>query len=288
MKIIGHREEQPMTEEPISKSKEIAMLQKDIETLKAFTSSLREMRKDDEERSEKMTGQIGELRNMLFSKEQELKDMNLRVGKAIDLVENAQVERVLVEKKKEDVRIQMLEARIESYRSVSDAIVAELKDMKSKMDLFKGVEQVISLNEEVKRDLTNIKFVKGEIQKHADKIENTFVDFNKKFSEMQSLKIETQQLKEEVLSAIKDVNKFRTEITNMSQKADVYFDKTRGGSALNDNYKRVENMLFDDRRLMKEWVSYFENKIARMENNITLWLENMENKINDLKARLSA
>src|SRR3989338_2957064 len=69
-----------------STSRDVAIIQKDLETMKAMIGTLREMKKDDQEKFAKIGEQIGEMRNMQMTRERELKELGLKVQKAIDLV----------------------------------------------------------------------------------------------------------------------------------------------------------------------------------------------------------
>ena len=60
-----------------SPAREIALIQKDLETLKAMLSTLREMKKDDQDKFARIGEQIGELRSSLLNKEKEVKELEV-------------------------------------------------------------------------------------------------------------------------------------------------------------------------------------------------------------------
>jgi len=247
-------------------SKDIALLQKDVETMKAMISTLREMKKDDQEKFSRLLEQIGELRSMLFTKEQEMKDINVRVGKAIDLVETAQVEKILVEKKKEDAKVQILGAKIDSYKAISDNIITELKDIRGKIEMFKGTEQVLKLNSEIKHDLASTKLLKNEIERHADRIENAFIDFNKKYDEYRVFKNEIEKLRDKITLTLKEIDQFKVEFRNLAKKEDLIMiegDVSRKLRSV-DEYRNMFETL-------KTTIIQIKDDLALEKNNFMEW-----------------
>ena len=61
----------------------------------------------------------------------------------------------------------------------------DIKKIRSETSAFRGTEAVIKLNEEVKQELSSIKKVELVVEKHADKVEDIFVNMQKKFNEFQ-------------------------------------------------------------------------------------------------------
>jgi len=49
------------------------------------------------------------------------------------------------------------------------------------MSFYKGVDQVVKMNNEIKQELVEIKKTEGMVGKHADKVETIFLEVEKKF-----------------------------------------------------------------------------------------------------------
>jgi chromosome segregation ATPase len=303
------------TEGNFSTNKQITLLQKDVETLHALVDGLREMNKDDQERFQKADEGIGEIRNMLFDKEQELKDLKIQVGKAIDLVENAQVEKVLIEKKREDAKIQAIEAKLDSYKALLDSFMNEVKSVRTKIDMFKGVEQIIALNNEVKGELTNIQKIQAQIAAHSDKMENIFVDFNKKYTNFSDSHSDIENLRSTVQETARTFNKVQIDLINIAKREDlVFFEKEVSkklhamedlNAKIEDSNKRTESMLknFDTTDLisstqenfkkLNEWLKYIDGRINSVESQsqkmqiaMNQWLKYLQSRITTHEIRL--
>jgi len=258
-----------------STSRDVAIIQKDLETMKAMIGTLREMKKDDQEKFAKIGEQIGEMRNMQMTRERELKELGLKVQKAIDLVEAAQVEKVLVENKKTDARIQITDAKLESYHMVQETIISELKNIREKIGVFRGLEQVVKLNSEVKQDLTDMKYMRTDIERHADKIESMFIELNKKFDEFNLFKTDSEKLKDEIHRTLKEINRFNVQITQMVRKEDIASIEKEMATKLKsaEAYKDAFDKLLAD-------VAKIKNEIAEERKDFTAWHAQMKEDLN--------
>ena len=144
---------------------------------------LDEVRKASSERFSRVAEQIGELRGMIVDTNKAMSKVEVSATKAVDLVESVHPEKLMIEVRKQDGKVESLRASIESNEAIMKDLMLELKKMRDKMSFYKGIEQVIELNEEIKQELATIKKVEATIERHADKVETIFVEVEKKFSD---------------------------------------------------------------------------------------------------------
>lgn len=157
----------------------------DIEFAKVHgqLEGLNEARKASGDRFSRVSEQIGELRGMIVDTNKMMSKVEVSSTKAIDLVESVHPEKLMIEVRRQDGKIEALRASIESNEAIMKDLMLEIKKMRDKMGVFKGIEQVIALNEEVKQELATIKRVEGNIGLHADRVEMIFTEVQKKFAE---------------------------------------------------------------------------------------------------------
>jgi chromosome segregation ATPase len=60
-------------------------------------------------------------------------------------------------------------------------VLDELKTMRSQVSAFRGVEEIVKLNNEIKGEIIDIKKVEAKIERHADKVETIFAEVQKRF-----------------------------------------------------------------------------------------------------------
>lgn len=217
----------------------------DIELTKIYAQldSFAEIRKANSERFTRISEQLGEIRGMIVDTNKAMSKIEVAATKATDLVESVHPEKLMIEVRKQDGKVEALRANIESSEAIIKDLMAELKKMREQMNFYKGIEQVAKLNDEVKQELASVKKMEAVIERHADKVETIFVEVEKKFStfdkfdsitkdvqsEMKKLssdfdktkvKLETKEDKKEFVTLVDKFNNFETHTTNLLKLLD--------------------------------------------------------------------
>jgi cell fate (sporulation/competence/biofilm development) regulator YlbF (YheA/YmcA/DUF963 family) len=152
----------------------------------------------------------------------------------------------------------------------------QLKDMRHQVSTFRGIEQVVALNDEVKKELMGIKKVEATVERHSDKIEGIFIESQKKFQEFEQLTDKLKELQRQLglIQEITDQNKIK--VTTLAAKKDVEDLITK----FNDFEKHVGNIIdlltkrandlpkeIDDRfkKLEKSMNESFDRRLKRAE-----------------------
>ncbi len=174
------REEEPQPEEkPKSRSNEA-----NVERLSAKIEALSELRKADAERFSRISEQIGELRNLILEKEKEITELGVKATKAAELVGELQPENILAEIRKSTTKYDVLEAKIEAANVLYQKVLDELKEVRKRLAMFNGTEELMKLNEGTKNNLTGIQHIEANIESQANKVGNVYVQFQKQANEL--------------------------------------------------------------------------------------------------------
>src|SRR3989338_7377472 len=101
------------------------------------------------------------------------------------MVQTVQPDKLMIDIRKMDAKIEALRANLESNEMIINNAITEIKGMRTKMQTFTGLEQVIKLNEEVKSEIMEIRKVGATVERHGDKVETIFSETQRKFSDFQ-------------------------------------------------------------------------------------------------------
>lgn len=184
----------------------------DVMKLKIQFESFGEVRAATNERFTRISEQIGELRSMIIERDKAFQHVEAQAIKATDLVEAVQPDKLMVDVKKLDGKIEALKANIESNEAIMNNIMNEMKEMRNKMTLFKGAEQVTKMNDDMMKEINDMRKLKAIIEKHSDKVETIFMEVQKNFSDFNKIK----GIVDEVQKSVKPVG---TEIDALKVKA---------------------------------------------------------------------
>ncbi len=238
-------EEEGATEEPKEEKIDTGNPKLDIQLTRITTqlAGAAELRKANSERFSRISEQIGELRGMIMDTNKAMGAIEVASTKAADLVESVQPQKLMVEIRKEDGKVEALKANIESNEALMKDLFAEMKKMRQQMNFYKGVEQVTKMYEEMKKQILESKKIEANISRHADKVDTIFLDVSKKFAEFDKfndvvkdmgrnfqqmvgdfekikVKVEEKQNKTEFIDLVNKFNEFEKHTTNLIKLLD--------------------------------------------------------------------
>jgi len=190
----------------------------ELTRIKAQLESLNEVRKANSERFSRMSEQMGELRGMIMDTNKTMSKIEVSATKAIDLVESVQPEKLMIEIRKQEGKAEALKANIESNEAMMRDLMEELKKMRQQMSFYKGIEQVIKLNDEVKGEILEIKKVEATIERHADKSESIFLDLEKKYAEFDKFQRTVDDIEKTFHAMQGDFDNIKLQLTSKAEK----------------------------------------------------------------------
>lgn len=186
--------------------------------IKAQIEGFSEIRKANSERFQRLSEQIGELRGMIMDTNKSIGEIEVKATKASDMVSSVQPEKLMIDVRKAEGKVEALHANIESNDTILRNILDELKVMRNQMKFYKGTEQVIKLNEEVKAELMEMKKIEAVAKRHADKIDTIFIDVNKKFSDFDKFNDVVKDIDRSFKAIQGDFDKIKVSIDNKEDK----------------------------------------------------------------------
>lgn len=189
----------------------------ELTKIKSQLEALNEVRKANAEQFTRISEQIGELRGALMDSNKAISVIEVASTKAIDMVNSVQPDKLMIEVRRTDGKIEALRANIEANESIMKDMMKELKDMRAQMGFYKGVDQVVKMNNEIKQELIEIKKTEGLVGKHADRVETIFIEVEKKFYDFEKFNEAVKELDRAFKRISADFDKMRV---NVEEKAD--------------------------------------------------------------------
>jgi chromosome segregation ATPase len=199
----------------------VASLSVKLEKLTASVEAFTEVRKSFTERFNHTSEQIGELRAMILDRDKSIQEVELKAVKAHDLVDTVQPEKMMTQIQKADAKIEALKANIEGIDAIISRVMDELKEVKRKVEFFRGIEEIVKLSEETKKDLIEMKKVESKMGIHADKIETIYAEMKNRFQKIDVLDSTLQESKAQSEQAEKDVQTIKDKLVSYASKSDL-------------------------------------------------------------------
>lgn len=193
----------------------------EIDRMKASVESFSEVRKTMMDRMAQLSEQIGELRAMIMDRDRSIREIELKAIKASELVETVQPEKLMLEVQKEDAKFEALKANLEGHDAMMERVMDELRELRRKLEFFKGIEEVIKLAEETKKELVEIKKVEATIHLNADKMDSIYSEMRKKYQSAELMTDSIEEMKARMEQNSKDVDLLKGKITDLARKEDL-------------------------------------------------------------------
>ncbi len=195
-----------------------ASVEMELTKIKSQLEALNEVRKANAEQFTRISEQVGELRGALMDSNKAIGTIEVAATRAVDLVNSVQPDKLMIEVRKEDSKVEALRANIEANELMMKDIMKEIKGMREQMNFYKGLEQVAKLNDEVKQELVEIKKMEGVISKHADRVETIFIEVEKKFSDFEKFNQAVKELDRSFKKISSDFDKMRVATEEKADK----------------------------------------------------------------------
>jgi len=219
----------------------VEMMGAQLTKINGTLEGMKEMRKSTSERFATMNEQIGELRGTVNDTQRSVGQIEVKATKAADLVESVHPDRLMIQVQKEDGKIEGLRGILEAKEEMMRNIMDQVRKIRDQMNVYRGIEQVIKLNEEVKDELMGIKRISATVERHADRVENVFIEAQKSFQAFNTFSDKLDSLKNGMKELTTKVDKFEVQVQAAVKKND--FDEKM---AAVDRYDKRAKKILDD------------------------------------------
>jgi len=236
----------------VSKDVEIQKITMDLDRIKAKVEAFTQMRQALTERIERINETTGDLRRMIIDNQESINKLKLDATKAIEMVAAVQPDKLMIETKKLDAKVEKLNATQDADHRIRDNIVEEMKNLRNTISVFRGAESLIKLNEDIKKELMSVTKVEATVKAHSDKVESIFINVQKQFNQFLELsgrfddlhksfeasQKTLAQLTKKVESSVTkdDLGKFEKTIDERIQPADILKEDLR---AKNEEFAKM-------------------------------------------------
>ena len=178
-------------------SQKVEMMAAELTKINGTLESFKETRKSTAERFATMNEQTGEIRGMINDLQRTTGMIEVKATKAADLVESVHPDKLMIQVQKEDGKIEGLRGMIEAKEEMMKNVMDQVKKLRDQINVFRGIEQVIKLNEEVKDELMSVKKIAAAVERHADRVDNVFIEAQKSFEAFNAFSDKLDSLKGE-------------------------------------------------------------------------------------------
>ncbi|MCK5234193.1 MAG: hypothetical protein KAJ91_05225, partial [Candidatus Aenigmarchaeota archaeon] len=212
-----------------------AKLNGEVEKLKVLIDALKEGGTASEERMQRLTESIGEIRSMMFNTDNSVKSGESKIELLEENMEELDPRKIEKEFSKRDQSIGVFDLRVEKLeRKMQDTTkgVHELQDILTSVG---GLHNIADIDHEVTKRLEAVRESSKEIKRMTEHTEKMFLELNKRMDEFFVYRAKQEALDEIVRDVIKSIDTVNTRLENTVNKSYV--------KDLRDSFKGTEEKI---------------------------------------------
>ena len=202
--------------------------------------------------------------------------------KKLALVETVQPERLMTEVNRLNARVEELRALQERYDVMQKTLSESLREIRSKVIAQSAAEEaLVKMREEVKSDLSEIRKSELLMQRHSEKVESMFLEFEKRAGELSTLSSRLDAQTDMVKDLMRALDSVRLRADSAVSKSELEVERRK----IADQTKRLENALADLQNFKELFASLFASEFERVQASSKESLEELSERIEKLEGR---
>ncbi len=260
---------------------QVIRLQAQVDTLAAQIQALKEQRAIYDEKFARANESVGELRALMLDAEKDSQEIRVNAEKAVSLIEAVQPDKLLSEVRRVDSKTEELRARNEKNEAVQSQMTDDVKELKSKLIVFGTSEEtLLKLQEEVKRELDEIKKSEAVIQRHSEKVEAIFAEVEKDFANYKRLADQVQTVSDALRELVRDFDSLRVRSEGFATKKE--FSDLR--AATDEKIVEADKQLKATEGLKDLVVAEAQAEVERMKAEIAEKVAKLDESLSSIQA----
>jgi predicted nucleic acid-binding Zn-ribbon protein len=192
-----------------------------LDQLDATVTGLSTLRETYDTRFTMLSEKIGEVRSMVLTQAKESADAKAKAERALLSLEGVKPEEFRAAIIKRDAEIESIKARLTSLNDMIRSLMDEMKEFRNMLAKFKGLETVIGMADDARRNIIRIQQVRDQVEVMSDKVMSAFLEFQRRFKDVTDLSVRVAALDAQVKPMTKTVNQMDVLVKQAVSKAEL-------------------------------------------------------------------
>ncbi|MEM2536240.1 MAG: hypothetical protein QW435_04505 [Candidatus Hadarchaeales archaeon] len=223
LKKKGEKEEKkedpaPPPAEKGEKSPPLAMR---LDQLEAQVTALASFREVYDARFTTLSEKIGEIRSMVLTQAKDNAELKAKAEKALMAIEGIRPEEFRAAIMRRDAEIEKLNTKLVALEDMIKSLMNEMKEFRSTVAQFKGMETILGMTDEARKNMLRIQQLKDQVEVMADKVMAAFLEFQRGFRDVTNLSLKLATLEETVKPLEKMVSQMDVVVKQAVTKAEL-------------------------------------------------------------------
>jgi DNA repair exonuclease SbcCD ATPase subunit len=253
----------------------------EMEKLKAILDSVKESRGVVDERLQRLTENIGELRSMIYQKEGQLDELQSKTTRLDELMTNVKPENFTKELTKRDTQLSETETRLEKTETKVEEMMTIVKDIRKVMMQLGNLDNVIDVSRKTADRLLKIENLTESAERYSGDVQKAYIEMSKGLEEIERVKANQERLD----GAMKELSASVDGVSDKLEKYATVGDMMEIKETTNMISKELENVknFISSRIPVLETLSEPLKKLKEQKEEIEVILNSLDEKYSEGK-----
>lgn len=193
----------------------------EIDRLKAQIDAVKESRKVDDEKIQRIVEGLAEIRTLVYGREAAVKEQEIKFEKMMDIITKLEPEKLLLELGRRDKEINNLGMRITKLEETTKEMTEMLKRIETLLRDVGSLEHVIKISNEASQTLLSMQTIERNAQKMFDKIQGIYAELSKRMEEFMFYRAKQDRMEDLLTETMKNVDELLTKSAFFVTKEDL-------------------------------------------------------------------
>jgi len=187
-----------------------AKLDAEIDKMKAQLEAVKEGRKIDDDKIQRVVEGLAEVRTMVYGREASTKEQEIKMEKMIDLLSKLEPEKLLLEIGRRDKEMSNQALRVNKLEETSKEFGEMLKRIEMLLRNIGSLEHVIKIGTEASEKLMDMQNMQRSVQKMSDKIQGMYAELSKRMEEFMLYRAKQDRVDDMLNDVLKNLDELNT------------------------------------------------------------------------------
>ena len=177
-----------------------------LEQHDAQIGALSSLRETYDTRFSMISEKIGEVRSMVLTQAREGADAKAKAERALMSLEGVKPEEFRAAIIKRDAEVEAMKVKLSSTDDMIKSLMGEMREFRNMMAQFKGLEAVMGMSDEARKNIIRIQQLRDQVEVMSDKVMAAFLEFQRRFKDVTDLSLKVVSVEETMKPLGKTVN----------------------------------------------------------------------------------
>jgi predicted nuclease with TOPRIM domain len=201
--------------------KRMEKVEVDVEKVKSFVDALGGERTSYDERFQRMSEELGELRSNSNNIDNRLGEVEIKSDESSTIVRNLKPQKLTQEIEARDNDIKMIRSRIEKIEDVISNTLKRVGEIHTLLRGLGSVDNLATMSKDIARKVIIIDDKAKKMDRMSDRIDTIFGELNKRLEEFMFYKAKQQSVDEMTQDLMRNIQEISTRLDTYAQKNDL-------------------------------------------------------------------